>query len=204
VNNLFIVITFILLSGCASFPQHNTPLVEFDNRINDKIKETAYFDVNITYQNDREILPLYGELQKRIQLKFDESNTFSDSYLSAENKGIHFRFTYSNYANMAKVISASVISGATLTLFPTFFTEHWLLNVKVYNGGELQYESEYTDELRTWLHLSMVFSPLFKPVMDEPFSLLANMAAQSIIDYQLYLDTKSDNKNVSLESTPSR
>ena len=183
-KNIITIAILLFLSSCASFQQHKIPTVTFQNDVEQKVRDVAYYDISITGPYNNEVLVIYGEMQRRIKSKFDDSKRFSNSYLSSQNKGLYFKFSYVNHASITKAILAGVVNGATLTLFPVFVTDPWVLNVKVYDNGILKKEYKYNDEIRTWFHLTMLFVAPFKPVSEESYIMLTNMAAQSILDYE--------------------
>ena len=133
-KNIFLIIPIIvLLVSCASFPQHKVSNVVFEDTNKGKVHDIVYFGLNVKGANDRDLIVMYGEIQKRIKAKFDESNKFRNSYLSEHNKGLYFEFSYSVRANTVKAMLTGLVSGASLILFPVYFTEHWFLDALCVN-----------------------------------------------------------------------
>lgn len=180
--SLALVVALALLVGCASFPQYKNSQLSLNELKVEKI-DTAFYSVKVIGIDGNEAPAFNGVMQKEIKDVFRDSGAFGHYYLSDQNSDLFFEMTFANSGSFSKSVLLGALSGATYFLLPVYVTDNWTLEVKVFKDGKLQKQFKYQDELRTWLHLTMLFIAPFKPTLPETKHLLNNMVAHFLADY---------------------
>lgn len=165
-QNLILLLTTVLLSGCATFVKHNIPQTTYvPKKIDPASKSEMSYSVvvhNPTYLSDWKITE--AKICRSVRDYFSESGYFTKVRESKEPSDFHIDFEITMNPNPSEFAYA-YLAGCTMTLIPIWYTHDAELSATVYEFGR-ESESFFAREEVTqawWLPLMPV--GLFKNYM---------------------------------------
>ena len=171
-NLILLNICLIFFSGCATYSNKNLPVYNYDQLRQNSNKDLPGIDYkievfdHITGEKNKVKLMSNGvvinknTLIRRISYVFPKSNLFSSIEMGEGNYPLHVDFTLEVNQHMLPILSV-IPSAFTLTLFPMWDKNEFILTAKVFNNYNLIKTYEYSDWISIYtgiLLLPMSFS----------------------------------------------
>lgn len=157
---LLICISFIVLHGCASFPQNEmVPVGAMPDVSNYKNKPSVYIDFRF-YRgkpgyNAREIGAVKAKLSDKIRSYVNESNLFSTVTLDEfdRDKADYTIKLYGyNHGDEAAAMISGFLTGYSLGIIPGVATDNYTLRVELLDkSGQSLKRIENKDSVNTWI-----------------------------------------------------
>lgn len=123
-------------------------------------------------------------MQKEIEKTAKASGLFEHFSLGSEKQDLYLDLTFSSGGNVGLGAFLGAVSGASLFLVPVYVTDPWILKVDVYERGKIVKTYEYKDEMRTWIHLTMLLVFPFHTTESTAIKTLNNMTANFLRDFE--------------------
>lgn len=149
------LLAVVFITGCASFRGKEIPNISLEGST-DAPKMSA-IDYSVTWQiNGKDSGVAVKHLDELVEKVFNESGIFGSYKAGSGYEEIHFDITMNNHGKFSA--TASIITGLTLFIIPSYATDKYTLTVELYDKGQLFKTYQYNDYMKTWL--GWVFLPM--------------------------------------------
>jgi hypothetical protein len=166
----------LLIVACASFPREDFPKYTFDQLYPPETKLSVNYDVtyrvapftgltditgkpsNMYQFHDPNMISIATEfVTKEVEAALSESGLFAVINSEGGENDFHFIFDFRNEGYFPMGMWGPVLTGATLTIIPTYVRDHLILTIDVNKGDQLLKQYRYWHYLDTWFQFFLIF-----------------------------------------------